>query len=184
MFERFSGPARTAVTLAHEEARAMRADDIRPEHLLVGVLRSAGPSLSRVLNAHALTAEDVRKRLAAASTGEFDDDASALREIGIDLHAVRDIADRTFGAGAFDSAGRAPGRRRRRFGTPLVKPAKKALELALREALAHRDSVIGCEHLLLGILRGGDEVAVGLITERVDAARLRADIVALLDRAA
>uniref|UniRef100_A0A5Q5BF72 Clp, N terminal n=2 Tax=unclassified Mycobacterium TaxID=2642494 RepID=A0A5Q5BF72_MYCSS len=183
MFERFSGPARTAVTLAHEEARAMRADDIRPEHLLVGVLRSAGPSLSRVLNGHALTAEDVRERLAAASTGEFDDDASALREIGIDLYAVRDIADRRFGVGAFDSAGRAP-RRRRRLGTPLVKPAKKALELALREALAHRDSVIGCEHLLLGILRGGDEVAVGLITERVDAAWLRADIVALLDRAA
>lgn len=181
MFEQFSRPARIAVMLAQEEARALNVDEIRPEHLLVGVLRSAKPDLSGVLGRYGLTAEDVRARLAASSTEDFDEDAAALREIGIDLYTVRDVAEQTFGPGAFDSV---PRRRRRRLHTPLIRPAKKALELALREALAHRDNVIGNEHLLLGILRGGDEVALRLIAERVDAAQLRNDIVALLDEAA
>jgi hypothetical protein len=54
----------------------------------------------------------------------------------------------------------------------------------VREALAHKDNEIGCEHLLLGILRSGDKEALGLITEQVYASQLRAAILALLDRAA
>ncbi|BBU24389.1 hypothetical protein MYXE_41790 [Mycobacterium xenopi] len=56
--------------------------------------------------------------------------------------------------------------------------------MALREALAHNDNVISCEHMLLGILRGGDKTAIGLITEHVYTAQLRAAIIALLDKAA
>ncbi|EUA22463.1 clp amino terminal domain protein [Mycobacterium xenopi 3993] len=67
---------------------------------------------------------------------------------------------------------------------PIYPAAKKALELALREALAHNDNVISCEHMLLGILRGGDKTAIGLITEHVYTAQLRAAIIALLDKAA
>ncbi len=40
MFERFSRHARIAVVLAQEEARELGANDIRPEHILVGVLQS------------------------------------------------------------------------------------------------------------------------------------------------
>ena len=50
--------------------------------------------------------------------------------------------------------------------------------------MAHKDNEIGCEHLLLGILRSGDKAAIGLITEHVYTAQLRASILALLDRAA
>jgi hypothetical protein len=56
--------------------------------------------------------------------------------------------------------------------------------LALREALAHKDNEIRCEHLLLGIVRSGDRAAIALITEHVYTAQLRAAVVKLLDRAA
>ena len=135
-----------------------------------------------------MTADAIRGRLAAAdSPGDesFDDDAEALRSIGIDLRAVRDSVARTFGAHAFDNALRKSGRRRRRRGhIPFTKPAKKVLELALREALAHKDSRIGCEHIMLGILRCGDKFTLGLITEHVGTLVLRAGIVGLLDEAA
>jgi ATP-dependent Clp protease ATP-binding subunit ClpA len=188
MFERFSRNARVSVVLAQEEARELDSDEIRPEHLLVGVLQSAGRDLSSVLGGHGLTADVIRDRLAAGnSSGDesFDDDAEALRSIGIDLRAVRDSVARTFGADAFDNALRKSGRRRRRRGhIPFTKPANKVLELALREALAHKDNWIGCEHIVLGILRGGDKFTLGLITEHVGTSVLRGAIVDLLDQAA
>jgi hypothetical protein len=56
---------------------------------------------------------------------------------------------------------------------PFTRSAKKVLELALREALADKDNWICCEHIVLGILRGGDDLAVRLLTENVEAPRLR-----------
>ena len=188
MFERFSRNARVAVVLAQEEARELNVDEIRPEHLLVGVLQSAGRDLSGVLGGYGLTAEVIRARLVAADAcgdESFDDDAEALRSIGIDLRTVRDSVDRDFGAGTFDNALRKSGRRRRRRGhIPFTRSAKKVLELALREALAHKDNTIGCEHLMLGILRGSDKFTLGLITEHVYAPQLRGAIIELLDKAA
>jgi ATP-dependent Clp protease ATP-binding subunit ClpA len=188
MFERFSRSARVSVVLAQEEARELNSDEIRPEHLLVGVLQSAGRDLASVLGSYGLTAGVIRDRLAAADSVEeesFDDDAEALRSIGIDLRAVRDAVERAFGPDAFDNALRKSGRRRRRRGhIPFTKPAKKVLELSLREALAHKDNMIGCEHIMLGILRGGDKFTVDLITEHVEAAQLRSAIIGLLDEAA
>lgn len=185
MFERFSRHARVAVVLAQEEARELDAGEIRPEHLLVGVLQSAGRELSSAFAGFGLTADVVRDRLGAGGDESFEDDADALRSIGIDLHAVRDNVNRAFGENTFDDALRNSGRRRGRRGhLPFTKPAKKSLELALREAVAHKDSVIGSEHVLLGILRGGDQAALGLITEHVEVDALRSAIVALLDQAA
>lgn len=188
MFERFAKNARVAVVLAQEEARELNSDEIRPEHLLVGVLQSAGRELSGALAGCGVTVDEVRDRLVAAEYGpdeSFDDDAEALRSIGIDLNAVRDNVDGSFGDGAFDNALHKSGRRRRRRGhIPFTKPTKKALELSLREALAHKDNDIRCEHLMLGILRGSDKFTVGLITEHVKAAQLRGAIVELLDKAA
>lgn len=43
MFERFSKHARLAVVVAQEEARQLRAPEIRVEHLLLGVLSQAEP---------------------------------------------------------------------------------------------------------------------------------------------
>ncbi|KAA0118621.1 Clp protease N-terminal domain-containing protein [Mycolicibacterium sp. P9-22] len=181
MFERFSRTARVAVVLAQEEARDLGSDEIRPEHLLVAVLQSAGSGLDSLLAGHGLTVTAVRSRLAADVLD--DADADALRTIGIDLKAVQDSVARSFGADALDNALSRSGRRRRRH-LPFTRAAKKSLELSLREALAHKDNIIGCEHLLLGILRGGDPRAAGLLGEHVQPEALRAQIVALLDAAA
>jgi hypothetical protein len=52
------------------------------------------------------------------------------------------------GPEAYDDALPKSGRRGRRRGhIPFTKPAKKVLELSLREALAHNDNWIGCEHI-------------------------------------
>ena len=108
-----------------------------------------------------------------------------MGSIGIDLHAIRDGIARAFGPDTWDNAFRKSGRRRRRRGHILfTRSAKKVLELALREALAHKDGSIGCEHVVLGILRGGDKFTLGIITEHVTAAQLRESIVSLLDEAA
>ncbi|POY06286.1 Clp protease N-terminal domain-containing protein, partial [Mycobacterium kansasii] len=97
----------------------------------------------------------------------------------------RDKIARTFGEAAWNDALRKSGRRRRRYGhLPFTRASKKALELALREAVAHKRSSIGCEHLMLGILQSGDQAAVALITEHVDASRLHDEITTLLEQAA
>jgi ATP-dependent Clp protease ATP-binding subunit ClpA len=191
MFERFTRHARVAVVLAQEEARELRTREVAPRHLLLGILQAAGNDLSAALSGYGLTADVVRARLveAAPKTDEsLDEDAEALRAIGIDLAAVRDSVARTFGADAFDNAlsrsGRRRGRQRRSSHMPFNRAAKKTLELSVRETLTHKDNEIGCEHLLLGILRSGDTVAIGLITEHVSTAQLRASILALLDTAA
>ena len=165
--------------------------EVAPQHLLLGILQAAGNDLSTALSGYGLTADVVRARLveAAPKTDDsLDEDAEALRAIGIDLAAVRDSVARTFGADAFDNAlsrsGRRRGRQRRSSHIPFNPAAKKSLELAVRETLTRKDNEIGCEHLLLGILRSGDKAAIGLITEHVYTAQLRASILALLDKAA
>lgn len=188
MFERFSRSARVSVVLAQEEARELGAQEIRPEHVLVGVLQSAGRDLSAVLSAFGLRPDVVRDRLASAHRPDnesFEADADALRSIGIDLRAVREAIDRAFGPGTYDDSLRTSGRRRRRRGhLRFTTSAKKVLELALREALAHKDSGIDCEHIVLGVLRGGDKFTLGLIAEHVDPSHLRAAVIGLLDEAA
>jgi ATP-dependent Clp protease ATP-binding subunit ClpA len=187
MFERFARNARAAVVLAQEEARDLCERETGAQHMLLGVLQAAGEELSAVLTGYGLTAETVRARLAESSTGDnsFDEDADALSTIGIDLRAVRDSVARAFGSDAFDNALSRSGRRRRPRGhISFSHGAKKALELALREALAHKDNEIRCEHLVLGILRGGDKAAIGLITEHVYTAQLREAVIRLMDKAA
>jgi ATP-dependent Clp protease ATP-binding subunit ClpA len=184
VFERFSRHARVAVVLAQEEAKELDAKEIGPEHLLAGVLQSTRRELSAELAAVGLSTEAVRDKLSVDADEALDTDAAALRSIGIDLHSVRDRVNRAFGDGAFDNATRNSGRRSRRSNIPFATSAKKALELALREALAHKNTVIDSEHLLLGILRGGDPVACGLIAQQVDIDVLRRMMASLVDRAA
>jgi ATP-dependent Clp protease ATP-binding subunit ClpA len=186
-FERFTRNARVAVMLAQEEARELSDRETGSQHLLLGILQAAGDELSALLSGYGLTAEALRARLTESSTADrsFDEDADALRAIGIDLRAVRDSVARSFGADAFDNALSRSGRRRRPRGhLPFSHGAKKVLELGLRETLAHKDNEIGCEHLLLGILRSGDNSAITLVTEHVYTAQLRAAVINLLDQAA
>jgi ATP-dependent Clp protease ATP-binding subunit ClpA len=173
VFERFTPDAREVVVLAQEEARALRHDAIGSEHLLLSLLRLDTPTTA-VLRRHGLDHDAVAQAVAARAGGE-DLDGEALRTLGIDLDAVRDVAEATFGPGALD----APGRRRRR-GSPAHIPftagARKVLELSLREALAMRSRSISDGHIALGLLRGGG-TGLSLLRERgVDPEALRTDL--------
>jgi ATP-dependent Clp protease ATP-binding subunit ClpA len=173
MFERFTEEARAVVRVAQEEAEALGAGRIGREHLMLGLAAEPGAA-ARVLEPLGLGHAALRAEL-ERSGGALD--ADALASIGIDLDEVRRRVEESFGPGAL--GGHRPGRRL--FG----RDAKKALELALREALALADRHIGSEHILLGVMRDPGEPLVGVLRRRgVEPAAVRAAVLAARTRAA
>jgi len=171
MFERFTASAREAVVLAQEEARALRHHYLGTEHLLLGITRVDGPA-ARVLERLSIDAETVRadivRIVGAGPEATGDDDARALRTLGIDLDEVRRRIEEEFGPGALDRPP-APCRRHGMAwngGVPFTPRAKKVLELALREAVRTRTGFIGTEHILLGIVREKDGLAARILAQR------------------
>jgi len=188
MFERFTQAARQVVVGAQAEARALHHGHIGTEHLLLGLLDAGGAAAAALAEA-GLTPESVRaaiqRLVAARSLGE--QDADALRQIGIDLDAVRAKVEESFGPGALQSS---VGGKRRRRGPgaghiPFTPRAKKVLELSLREALRLKHNTIGSEHILLGLLREGGGLAIKVLTTQgVSANVLRDRVLAAIDVAA
>ena len=178
MFERFTTEAREVVVLAQDEARSLRHGHIGTEHLLLALLRLDTPTTA-VLRRHGLGHDEVAEAVIAHLGGE-DLDAEALRTLGIDLDAVRDVAEATFGPGALDPPCR--GRQRKSPGhIPFTSRAKKVLELSLREAIALRSNRISDGHIALGLLREGEGLATKVLLDRgVDPRALRADLTAAL----
>lgn len=179
MFERFTPDARQVVVLAQEEARALRHGHIGTEHLLLALLRLDTPTTA-VLRRHGLDHDQVAAAV-GAHLGAEDLDAEALRTLGIDLDAVRDVAEATFGPGALDAPRR--GRQRKAPGhIPFTSRAKKVLELSLREALAMRANRITDGHITLGLIREGQGLAAKVLHDRgVDLPALREELGLLLD---
>jgi len=206
MFERFTRQARTTVVRAQEEARRLGHDWIGTEHLLIAVLRQPDEPGAATLARLGVDAEAARaavKRLTDRSgDGIGEEDAEALRALGIDLEEVRRRAEDAFGPGALDRTPEPPQERRglrsvlpfRRGGRdrrrnqghiPFAPRAKKALELSLREALALKDRHIGCEHVVLGLLRSDDRLTGDLFARLgLEPEAVRSQVIADLRRAA
>ncbi|GGF96034.1 Clp protease [Rhodococcoides trifolii] len=182
MFEKFAKSARVSVTCAQEEALDAGARSITPGYLLLGTVVAADGPLSELLDRTGLTAEAVRAEI-GVSPPLGDQDADALKSIGIDLEAVRASVEDRFGVGALDAPEPKP-RRHHRGHMSFDRPAKKVLEAGLREAVYRRDPSIELEHIVLGILRSDDPAVVTMIERHVSVAALRLDLEALLDRAA
>ena len=165
MFERFTDDARQAVALAQEEAVALRHGWIGTEHVLLGVMRSGGDG-ARLLAGFGVDPDGVREDVVRmVGRGDEGIDPEALAALGIDLDEVRERVERAFGPGALIR------RRPCRRGIlgphiPFTPRAKKALELALREALSLGQRDLRGEHIVLGLLREGDGVAARVLTER------------------
>lgn len=161
MFERFTARARQVVVLAQEEARERRAGEVRTEHLLVALVRVPGNLALTVLEAHSVAPEDVVRAVDALDAHDVSD-AQSLATLGIDLDEVRRQVEEVFGPGALDRtrAARERGGRWSSGHIPFEKPAKKVLELALREAVLLGHNYIGCEHVLLGLLHDGTAARV------------------------
>jgi ATP-dependent Clp protease ATP-binding subunit ClpA len=155
MFERFTGKAHQVVVLAQEQARERKADEIRTEHLLAALYSVPGNLALTVLEAFSVDREDVLREIDRLRPGGRPPiDAEALSTLGIDLDEVRRQVEEAFGPGALDRTRAAlGGTGRRLFGhIPFERAAKKALELALREALRLEHNYIGTEHILLGLI--------------------------------
>ncbi|MFB4307575.1 Clp protease N-terminal domain-containing protein [Actinomadura sp. GTD37] len=180
MFERFTKGARQAVMGAQAEARAMHDHHIGTEHVLLSLLTADDP-VARVLREAGLDADDLRARIARINRSGGDVlDSDALRSIGIDLDAVREATEESFGEGALD----VPAGRLHRYGRghiPFTPKAKKALELSLRHALRLKQKEIRSGHILLGVLHDGDFLSARLATEAgADVGALRAGVERLL----
>jgi ATP-dependent Clp protease ATP-binding subunit ClpA len=180
MFERFTDSAREAVVQAQVEARGLGHRYIGTEHLLLGLLTDS--ESARFLRLQGVDHDQVREaltRIIPVPAGDLD--AEALETIGIDLSAVREKVEATFGAGALDKPpGRCGERRRLTSGhIPFTARAKKVLELSLREALRLHHKHIADGHILLGLLREGEGLAVRILVDAgVDLDSLRRDVTA------
>lgn len=144
-----------AVVHAGEQAEALGDSQVRPEHLLLGVLAGAGPA-AQALHAKGVRHEDVLAEVAPWGGSE----AAALRAVGVDLATVRRHVEALFGRGALDRP-----RRPRRVGPvrsrllgghlPFAEPSLEVLAEAVRLARELR-SPTGPEHVLLALLAGED----------------------------
>ena len=127
MFERFVGEARQVALQAHSVAAGLGASSVEAEHLLVSLAGTQHPA------------------------------GAALREVGLDsteLHAAiqRDF-ERVVARVGIDAGGVDVSANCRRTKLGWGASAKRGLERAIEEAKRRGDRKIGCEHILLGLLR-------------------------------
>jgi ATP-dependent Clp protease ATP-binding subunit ClpA len=179
MFERFTQEARQVVVSSQDEARRLHHNFIGTEHLLLGLLDQAGSPTAAVFARHGLTRGDALAVLQRFA-GHEQFDAAALGTVGIDLDAVRDRVEATFGPGALDAPSPDKGREVKGH-IPFTRQAKKVLELSLREAVALQSGGIADGHIALGLLRNGEGVAMKILADRgVDPSALRDEITSVL----
>ena len=99
--------------------------------------------------------------------------AKALASLDISLQDVREQIENTMGPVGAAPAGT----------SPFTPRAKKVLELALREALQLGHNYIGTEHMLLGLVREGEGVAVQVLRSLgADAPAVRETVLEMLAR--
>jgi ATP-dependent Clp protease ATP-binding subunit ClpA len=175
MFERFTEKARTVVVLAQQDARERGDSAIDTGHVLRALFAVPDNLAVMVLEGFSVRQADVEADLAARPATAPDGsaaDADALAALGIDLDEVRRRVEEAFGPGALDRP-RSPKRRWIGGHIPFAKEAKKALELALREAIRLKQRSIHPAHLLLGILRAQSSGRALLLQAGVDIDALR-----------
>ncbi|GIH27883.1 hypothetical protein Aph01nite_61930 [Acrocarpospora phusangensis] len=168
MFERFTDEARQVVKHARDEARRLAHQHTGTEHILLGLLADPRDPAALALRGldHAGAEAAIEAVVRRPCHGE-ELDADLLGTLGIDLDAVREKIEASFGPGSLD---RAPFRTK---GGALVSgrhltwtpKAKKALELSLREALALKSKEINTIHLLLGLIRENSGLAMRIIVD-------------------
>ncbi len=160
MFERFTRNARAVVLDAAQVARRAHAPEVLPTHLLEALVAIDGTLALHLLEDLGASRQELRQvvsRLVGAQPAVLDeDDADALRLLGIDLDDVMRRIERDLG-GPSGSAGE------RRSTPRYSRSAKKALALSLREAIRLGDRFIGTEHLLLGLVRAGDPLTLATL---------------------
>jgi ATP-dependent Clp protease ATP-binding subunit ClpA len=127
MFSRFAGNARHVALEAHSVAAGLGSPSVEAEHLLVSLAGTPDPA------------------------------GSALREVGLDPAELREAIQRDFervlGRVGIDASGMDIAANCRRTKPRWGTSAKQSMARAVDEAKRRGDRRIGCEHLLIGLLR-------------------------------
>lgn len=146
MYERFTDHARKVMQLANQEAQRLNHQYIGTEHVLLGLIDQGD------------------------NTG-----ITALKNLGVDLPALREEVERAVQAGANPL---------RNTGLPQAPRAKKVIEYAMDEANWHNHDHVGTEHILLGLLREQEGIAAQVLRSYgLQVSAVRAEIVTLLSAA-
>jgi len=157
MFERYNDHARGIIPTSGAIARALKHSYVGTEHLLLALL-TPQPQF-----------EAAQPSMARA----------VLESFGLTLDTTMAVVIETIGEGVDAPSGH----------LPFTPRAKKVLELALREAIqtngGEPGTWVGTEHILLGIVREGEGVAMQtLVKLSVDGSRVRNAVIARLRAAA
>ena len=150
---------------AQVEAIAFRHDFIGTEHVLLALLKredEVGRALRDLgLDTRAVRC-DVRRLVGDGPAPETVFDADALARVGVDLDAVRERVEATFGEGALERARRGQGRCGGGTAFGVSPHLKRALESARCNAAGSHDNVTAT-HVLIGIARQRDSVAARIL---------------------
>jgi ATP-dependent Clp protease ATP-binding subunit ClpA len=111
MFERLNPASRQVLEDSQVEARSFHDGFVGPEHLLLALTRQ--PEIAARLAALGIQREAIEQAVRSEACAQSLD-ADALAGIGIDLVAVRELVERSFGIGALEAAAVALERRARR----------------------------------------------------------------------
>jgi hypothetical protein len=163
--DRFTDQARRVLDLARVEADGLGQRYLGPEHVVLGVLHDGTSAAAQVLRTHGLELNGARAELGRLAergvvAGPRPSDAELLGALGIDLDAVRQSTEGTFGSQAVAQATREATRARRRGiarvpRTPLEGPPLligRTLQFAGERADALGQTTVGPELLLVGVL--------------------------------
>jgi ATP-dependent Clp protease ATP-binding subunit ClpC len=121
---------------------------------------------ARMLSHNYIGTEHILLALIREGTGTA---ASALASLGITEEASRQQVEEIIGRGQQDPP---------RGHIPFTPRAKKTLELSLREAIALGHNFVGTEHILLGLIREGDNPATQVLNGLdVDPNRVRQEVI-------
>jgi ATP-dependent Clp protease ATP-binding subunit ClpC len=97
--------------------------------------------------------------------------ARVLESLGVTLEEVRGQVGRIVGMGDEVESGQ----------IPFTPRAKKVLELSLREAVSLNHNFIGTEHVLLGVARENEGVAMRILLDHeIDEDRIRSEVMRTL----
>src|SRR3954452_4362484 len=97
MFERFTDGARRALVTAQMEARSLGDEQLRPPHILLGLLHIGDGVAYHVLTEAGISYASARGQIEVRATSTPGEslplDGEALSSLGIDLAAIRDAID-------------------------------------------------------------------------------------------
>jgi ATP-dependent Clp protease ATP-binding subunit ClpA len=182
-FDKFTDRARKALSLAQEEAQRFQHTYIGTEHLLLGLVREGEGVAAKVLSNLGVELKDVRdtvmERLIQMPGSELTERERQVLTLVARGYTDKQIADnlyvseqtaRKHVSRILDKLGLSRheviigrGDRLVRGEIGLTPRAKKVIELAVDEARRLNHPAIGTEHLLLGLVREGEGLAVGVL---------------------